>query len=163
MTRPTTVTSDAIKNVPEPFPSGHFLIGSTSYPCPVGTYGVDGKTCHPCPFATWSPSTGQTHCGRSFTYSYSASSASQLLYIPYGVTAINVKLWGGGGQGSGGGDISKTSSIRGGGGRGGSYSSCNVSVTMDQNVYVIVGRGGRSLETDGDGASNVEGKRSRQM
>jgi hypothetical protein len=92
--------------------------------------------------------------------------------MPYGVTAINVKLWGGGGQGSDGGDASTVFSIEGEGGRrvggecgggrgrGGSFTSCNVSVTMDQNVYVIVGRGGRSFETDGDRASNVVGERS---
>lgn len=167
MIRSTAKILSVINDVPQPSISGHFLNGSTTYPCPEGSYGVDGRTCHPCPFASWSPSVGQTHCGRSFAYSYSASSARQLLYIPFGVTAINARLWGGGGEGVNGGEDGRC--VDGGEGesdhesgvgrgRGGSYTSCNVSVTMNQNVYVIVGRGGRSSGPDGDGTGNVAGE-----
>ena len=66
------------------------------------------------------------------------------MFIPYGVSKINVKLWGGGGSGSGSDKVAISSKnihfseLGGGGG----FSSCNISVTPNEYVYIIVASGG---------------------
>ena len=61
-------------------------------------------------------------------------------YIPYGVTKINVKLWGGGGGSDHSLDLEYPSQAGGGGG----YSSCTLDVPMNQEIYVIIAGGGGS-------------------
>jgi hypothetical protein len=118
---------------------GYQCIASTCVPCPVGTYGVDGSSCLACPTMAWSPIVGSSACSDSFTYS---SPGHHNFQIPPGVTTINVKLWGGGSEGS---YIYDS----------GDFKSCNLPVTSGQNLYVIVGRGSGLIGPDAD---NIEGK-----
>ena len=126
---------------------GYFCQQSICHKCPAGTYGADGKSCNPCPYATWADLSGTKSCQTSFLFS---KPGKQKLFIPYGVSKINVKLWGGGGGGGGGGsDKTAVSSQNihfsesgGGGGGGGGFASCNISVTDNEYVYVIVAGGG---------------------
>ena len=120
----------------------------------------------------------QTACDTKFSFSYDTESTVQQLYIPYGVSTINVKLWGAGGASAKSNrdrrsnvdtadsstldrsvDIStlssKSDSHQGRGydesrsstmhycGQGGNYFSSNISVSMNQNIWVVVGKGGR--------------------
>ena len=153
-----------------------------NYSCPAGTYRTDGVSCRPCPFATWTTTAGQTACDTTFSFSYTAESATQQLYIPFGVKMINVKLWGAGGaSGNGSRDqeidndrncirhpanthaydgsytltdepkysLSSTimdscTSMTYHAGKGGDYFSSNISVSTNQNVWIVVGKGGYS-------------------
>lgn len=117
---------------------GYYCQRSVCIKCPTGTFGTDGKVCKQCPYATWAPNLGQSSCGTTFSYS---APGLQQVYIPFGVTKINVRLWGGGG----GGDKTEVSTdqlyySRSGGG--GGYTSCNITVPMSRPIYVIVAGGG---------------------
>ena len=114
---------------------GYYCKSDVCYQCPIGTYGTNGKTCNPCPFGTWQPNVGSTSCSSSFTYSSAGLVKS---YIPYGVTKIIVKVWGGGG----GSDNTLSPSFVSHAGGGGGYSTCNITVPMSNPVYVIVAGGG---------------------
>jgi Glycine rich protein len=116
--------------------------------CGMGSYG-DGIICTQCPFATWTLQIGATDiskCVRSFTYREPGQIKS---YIPFGVTQIVVKIWGGGGGSDNSSDLNFASHSGGGGG----FSSCNLTVAHSRNVYVIVGGGGGaySLSTNAGG------------
>ena len=63
--------------------------------------------------------------------------------VPDDVTIVQVKLWGGGGGGSGGGQ-GKDRQVAFAGGSGG-FTSCILSVTPGQTLYVIVAGGGSSM------------------
>ena len=63
--------------------------------------------------------------------------------VPENVTIVQVKLWGGGGGGSGGGQ-GKDRQVAFAGGSGG-FTSCILSVTPGQTLYVIVAGGGSSM------------------
>ena len=80
---------------------------------------------------------GSSTCGSAFNFT---AVGLQTLYIPIGVTKINVRLWGGGGVGGRSGLDKSPGSSGGGGG----FSSCNISVQMDSIIYVIVAGGGLS-------------------
>jgi Glycine rich protein len=131
---------------------GYYCKNDLCIKCPVGTYGTDGQNCLPCPFATWSNTVGQKSCGTSFTYS---TPGLQKSYIPYGVTKIIVKLWGGGG----GSDTSldPTNYVSHAGGSGG-YASCNITVPHSRNVYLIIGGGGgsKALTANAGGKCSIE-------
>ena len=120
---------------------GYFCQQSICHKCPAGTYGADGKSCNPCPYATWADLSGTKSCQTSFLFS---KPGKQKLFIPYGVSEINVKLWGGGGGGGISNKIAVSSqnihSSESGGG--GGFSSCNISVTPYEYVYIIVAGGG---------------------
>ena len=126
----TCLDSNTLTPVP-----GYFCKADVCYQCPIGTYGVGGNSCVACPFATWSPNTGSTTCGTYFTYS---TAGLVKLYIPYGVTKIVVKVWGGGG----GSDSTLSTSFPAHSGGSGGFSSCNMTVSMSNPVYVIVAGGG---------------------
>lgn len=125
---------------------GYFCEHSTCLKCPIGTYGSNGRKCIQCPYATWTDLIGSTSCQKSFAFS---KPGVQKIFIPYGVNKINVKLWGGGGGSGGEGEgdqavvfnentaVSKL-------GSGGGFSTCNVSVTANEYVYIIVASGGRA-------------------
>ena len=129
---------------------GYYCKQNVCIKCPTGTFGNDGKVCQPCPYATWAPDLGQSSCGTTFSYS---AAGLQQTYIPFGVTKINVKLWGGGG----GGDLTEEDPLqlyfsRSGGG--GGYTSCNITVPMSKPIYVIVAGGGGA----GNGTMNLGGR-----
>ena len=114
--------------------TGYFCMSSVCRKCPPGYYGNDGISCHKCRFGTWSVG-GASTCDSSFAYS---KPGFFNVYIPYGVTKINVRLWGGGGAGDAcNGAPNYLPSAGGGGG----FSSCNVTVPMNASVYVIVAGG----------------------
>ena len=130
--------------IPQP---GYACQKSICNKCSAGTYGTDGKTCKQCPFGTWAPDTGSTSCSNSFTYS---SPGSQQVYIPYGVTKVMVRMWGGGG----GGDISNDVNFVSHSGGGGGFTSCNITVKMSNNLIVVIAGGGAA----GNQPSNSGGK-----
>ena len=134
---------------------GYQCIASTCVPCPVGTYGIDGSSCLACPTMAWSPTVGSSACSHSFTYS---SPGHHNFQIPPGVTTINVKLWGGGSEGSY--IYDSVDNRRLASGDAGDFKSCNLPVTSGQNLYVIVGRGSGFISPDAD---NIEGKYDLQM
>lgn len=139
-----TCVDAATLSVPQP---GYTCQKSLCYKCSTGTYGPDGKTCKPCPFGTWAPNTGSSSCSNSFTYS---SPGSQEVYIPYGVTKVMVRLWGGGGGGDNSNDLNFVSHSGGGGG----FTSCNITVKMSNNLIVVVAGGGAA----GNQPTNSGGK-----
>jgi hypothetical protein len=112
--------------------------------CPSGTFSNDGVSCRPCPYAT-SSIPGAKACSSTIRFS---AQGRFLTYVPYGVSKINVRLWGGGGGGDANfffnnvsyGGFSSTLDPRGGGG--GGFSACNISVIPNSFVHVIVGGGG---------------------
>ena len=112
----------------------------------IGTYGTDGKTCSACPYGTWSPNLGQSICSDIFSYS---NSGLHKTYIPFGVTKINVKLWGGGGGSdrSDGSDRFSTTSYISRSGGGGGFTSCNITVSSNSSIYIIVAGGGSANTT----------------
>ena len=124
---------------------GYRCVERICEPCPLGSYGSNGRSCVKCPLATWSTSVASTFCNTTFEYS---KPGSQKFYIPAGVTRINVKLWGGGG---GGGDsLSKDVTFKPNAGGGGGFVSCNLTVSSETYVYFIVAGGG--LTTSGRAA-----------
>lgn len=127
----SSICRDSLSNTTA---SGYFCMQSICYKCSPGYYGTDGISCQKCEFGTWSVS-GAATCGFSSIYSTPGFFEA---YIPYGVTKINVRLWGGGGAGDAcNGAPDYLPSAGGGGG----FSSCNITVQMDTNVYVIVAGG----------------------
>lgn len=114
---------------------GYYCSNDLCIKCPIGTFGIDGKSCYPCPFATWQPEVGQSECASFFKYESAGTVKS---YIPYGVTQIVVKLWGGGGGSDSSTDLTFVSHSGGSGG----FSSCNVAVPHSNPVYIIVAGGG---------------------
>lgn len=138
-TGPQCISSSAnqcvdVKFVSQPV-QGYYCSNDVCLQCPIGTFGTDGRTCNPCPFATWQPLLGQSSCVTSFSYSTAGTIRS---YIPYGVTKIIVKLWGGGGGSDNTLDLLDVSHSGGSGG----YSTCNITVRHSYPVYVIVAGGG---------------------
>ena len=115
---------------------GYQCVDNTCTRCPPGFYSDDGKTCQQCDLG-FSSIIGSSRCGSTFNF---ISSGLQTLYIPIGVTKINVRLWGGGGVGGWSGLDQSPGSSGGGGG----FSSCNISVPMDSIIYVLVAGGGKS-------------------
>lgn len=115
---------------------GFQCIQDTCSQCPPAYYSNDGKTCQKCDFG-FSSVLGSKRCGHSFHF---VSAGLQTLYIPVGVTKINVRLWGGGGVGGRSGLDESPGSSGGGGG----FSSCNVTVQMDSSIYVLVAGGGKA-------------------
>ena len=115
---------------------GYQCIDSTCSQCPPGYYSDDAITCQQCDLG-FSSIAGSRGCGSSFNF---LSAGLQPLYIPVGVTKINVRLWGGGGVGGRSGLDKSPGSSGGGGG----FSSCNISVPMDSSIYVLVAGGGQS-------------------
>lgn len=162
-----------------------YLERTIGYPCPIGTYGTGGVSCHPCPLTTWTTTLAQTACDMKFSFSYATESTIQHLYIPYGVSMINVKLWGAGGASNrdrnSNADIadsithdrsadkstlsSNSNNHQGSGyeessssamhyyGQGGNYISSNISVSMNQNIWIVVGKGGLPAVDDNVDAS----------
>lgn len=130
-------------SIPQP---GYYCATDTCIKCPVGTYGTNGMTCIQCRFGTWSPKAGSSSCQSSFKYS---SPGLQEVYIPYGVTTIIVKLWGGGG----GGDVSLNKDYVSHSGGGGGFASCNITVPMSSKLSVIIAGGGAA----GGQSTNVGG------
>jgi hypothetical protein len=115
--------------------------------CPSGTFSNDGVSCRPCPYAT-SSIPGAKTCSSTIRFGVQGKF---LTYVPYGVSKINVRLWGAGGGGdsnyffnnvSYGGDSSTLDPRAGGGG---GFSACNISVIPNSFVHVIVGGGGREI------------------
>lgn len=171
---------------------GHFNLASFGYPCPIGTYGTGGVSCHPCPLTTWTTTLAQTACVTKFSFSYATESTIQHLYIPDGVSMINVKLWGAGGASNrdrnsnadtadssahdrsadkstlssnsnnhqGSGYEESSSSTMHHYGQGGNYISSNISVSMNQNVWIVVGKGGLPAATVDASAGAGAGGRS---
>jgi hypothetical protein len=60
-------------------------------------------------------------------------------FIPLGIKKIAVRLWGGGGAGDQCGGSPDNFNPAGGGG--GGFSSCNISVTPNSSIYVLVAGG----------------------
>jgi hypothetical protein len=116
---------------------GFYCERSVCYKCPIGKYGNDGKKCRTCPATTWTSSTGQSKCSDTLIFSTPGLIKS---YIPMGVSKINVKLWGGGGAG----DVSGSKQWLAQSGGSGGFASCNITVVMPTNIYVVVAGGGTS-------------------
>lgn len=116
---------------------GFYCERSVCYKCPMGMYGIDGKKCSNCPDTTWTSSTGQTRCTDTLIFSTSGLIKS---YIPMGVAKINVKLWGGGGAG----DVSGSETWLAQSGGSGGFASCNITVAVQTNMYIVVAGGGSS-------------------
>jgi hypothetical protein len=113
---------------------GYYCQTDLCFQCPVGYYGTDGKTCCKCDFAKWSEP-GSSSCYSQIKYTKPALVKA---YIPYGVTKINVRLWGGGG----GGDSSRDNWWLANSGGGGAFATCNVTVRSDSDIYITVAGGG---------------------
>ena len=117
--------------------TGYQCIQDSCYQCTTGFFSNDGKSCQSCPYGTAS-ATRAAFCSSSLKL---RTPGLQKMYIPMGVTKINVRLWGGGGGGSKSGDPEFYYPSSGGGG---GYSSCNITVQMQSNIYVIVAGGGKA-------------------
>ena len=138
--------------------AGYYCEQSVCTQCAIGTYGTDGKTCSACPYGTWAPNLGQQNCSSIFSFSTPGLHAT---YIPFGVTKINIKLWGGGGGSdlSDGSDPSSPFSYISRAGGGGGFTSCNVTVPANSSIYVIVAGGGLAntgLATNVGGSSLIQ-------
>ena len=131
---PICSSPDFICRVGSTVAGGYQCIQSQCLPCPIGTYGTNGKSCVSCPRATWSPNNGSTLCNTTFT---SVVVGQHSFYIPPFVTKVNVKLWGAGGGGHSG-----SLTLRPSSGGGGGYASCNLTVTENSIIYYMVGGGG---------------------
>lgn len=114
---------------------GYSCSNSVCTICPSGTFGIDGITCLKCgPYL--SSSEGADKCSNSVSQ---VVPGLRKFYIPLGIKKIHVQLWGGGGAGDQCGYFPDAFNPAGGGG--GGYASCNVSVTPDSNIYVLVAEG----------------------
>lgn len=113
---------------------GYYCQTDQCYQCPEGYFGTDGKTCCKCDFAKWSQA-GSSSCYSQIKYTKPALVKT---FIPYGVTKINVRLWGGGG----GGDSSRDSWWLANSGGGGAFATCNVTVRSESDIYLTVAGGG---------------------
>lgn len=116
--------------------TGYQCIQDQCFKCTTGFFSNDGKSCQKCPYGTASIA-GAAFCSSSLSLQ---TPGLQKLYIPMGVTKINVRLWGGGGGGSKSGDPEYYNPSSGGGG---GYSSCNITVQMESSIYIIVAGGGK--------------------
>ena len=114
--------------------TGYSCMSSVCHECPPGYYGTDGISCHKCRFGTWSVGRA-TACDSKFTYT---KPGLVKVFIPFGVTKINVRLWGGGGAGDA---CSGAPYYLPSAGGGGGFSTCNVTIPMNTSVYVIVAGG----------------------
>ena len=114
---------------------GYYCKDSTCYQCPPGTFGRDGKICDPCPFGSWAPLFGQLSCQLSFAYSIPSM---QKIYIPYGVTQLYVKHWE---TGVAEGELNLNTAYLSRQDNIPEFSSCNLSVPMTQEIYVIISDG----------------------
>jgi Glycine rich protein len=106
--------------------------------CQSGYYGSNGRTCEICGLGTTSVSgsTDPQSCKLQLNF---FNNGSEIVYVPFGIEKVHVKMWGGGG----GGDTCKSDYIAASGG-GGGYASCNITVKQNSNLYVIVGGGGET-------------------
>lgn len=115
---------------------GYYCQAGKCYQCPTGHFGTNGLSCTRCPHGTASL-IGSTSCGTVFNFS---SPGFQELYIPFGVNKINVRMWGGGGGGSHSGNTILFPASSGGGA---GFVSCNISVTMDSNIFILTAGGAK--------------------
>lgn len=114
---------------------GYYCKDSACYQCPPGTFGTDGKICDPCPFGSWTPLFGQLSCQLSFAYSIPSV---QKVYIPYGVTQLNVKHRQ---MGVVEGELNLNTANLLIQDNISEFSSCNLSVPMTQEIYIIISDG----------------------
>ena len=125
--------------------TGYACVNKICELCPSGTFSNDGISCRTCPYAT-SSIPGSKTCGSTIRFNAFGSFST---YIPYGISKINVRLWGGGGGGDANAlqenvswnGISTSLDPRAGGG--GGFSACNITVIQNTFVRVIVGGGGK--------------------
>ena len=114
---------------------GHYCQDAICFQCPSGYYGPDAQVCLQCPFAQ-STVTGSAQCSTVLKH---ANSGLLKTYIPWGITKINVQLWGGGGGGDSG--LGRNTGYPPSSGGGGGFSSCNITVRSNSYMNVIVGGG----------------------
>jgi hypothetical protein len=115
--------------------TGYYCSNSVCAMCPSGTYGTDGKTCRACgPYQ--SSAEGSDRCSESISQ---VVPGLRRFWIPPGISKIHVRLWGGGGAGDQCGGSPDSFNPAGGGG--GGFSSCNISVTPNSSIYVLVAGG----------------------
>ena len=112
---------------------GHYCEQTACRPCPSGSFGTNGKTCSKCAYGRSSLS-GSYSCGTSFNMTVPGL---HQLYIPEGVYKMNVRMWAGGGAGSRSGDPYYRANSGGGGG----FSTCNVTLSMDSKISIVVAGG----------------------
>jgi hypothetical protein len=107
--------------------------------CLSGYYGSNGRTCEKCVLGTTSVSgsTDPQSCKLLLNF---FNNGSEIVYVPFGIEKVHVKMWGGGG----GGDTCKSLTYYPASGGGGGYASCNITVKQNSNLYVIVGGGGET-------------------
>lgn len=145
MALPLCAGVDSICRFGSTLAAGYRCVQRICEPCPVGTYGSNGRSCVNCPLATWSTSIRSTFCNTTFEYS---KPGAQKFYVPTGVSLISVRLWGGGGGGD-----SASRDLPGfypNSGGGGGFVSCNMTVSSETYLYLIVAGGG--LSTSGRAA-----------
>ena len=112
---------------------GHYCEQTLCRPCPSGSFGTNGKTCNKCAFGRSSLS-GAYSCSTSFNMT---KPGLHELYIPWGAYKMNVRMWAGGGAGSRSGDPYYRANAGGGGG----FSTCNVTLSMDSKISIVVAGG----------------------
>lgn len=112
---------------------GQYCEQTLCRPCPSGSFGTDGKTCNKCAYGESSLS-GSNSCSSSFNMT---TPGLHQLYIPLGVYKMNVRMWAGGGAGSKSGAVAYRPNAGGGGG----FSTCNITLSMDSSVTVVVAGG----------------------
>jgi hypothetical protein len=113
---------------------GYYCQTGECYRCPSGYFGSNGLSCTKCPYGTAS-FPGSFRCGTAFNFS---SPGFRKLHIPEGINKINVRMWGGGGGGGQSGNkILHPASSGGGAG----FVSCNISVSMDSNIFILTAGG----------------------
>ena len=112
---------------------GYYCKQKTCFRCPSGYFGTDGKVCSECPFATSSVK-GSNKCSATLHHT---NPGMYRTHMPFGITKINVRLWGGGGAG----DASFAASYFANSGGGGGYSTCNITVRANSSIQVLVGGG----------------------
>lgn len=131
---------------------GFQCIQNSCLPCPIGSYGTNGKSCVGCPRATWSPNNGSTFCNTTFT---SIVPGIHSFYIPQFVSKVNVKLWGAGGGGDSSGIVTADPDLAPSSGGGGGFVSCNVTVTQGGLIYYLVGGGGQGFSGNAVGGEYI--------
>ena len=117
---------------------GYQCVDDVCVKCPSGYYGPDAIVCKQCPFAQ-STVTGSKQCGTVLKH---VDAGLELTYIPWGISKINVRLWGGGGGGDSG--LGTNTGYPPASGGGGGFSTCNI--TVRENTYLNVITGGGAVQ-----------------
>ena len=116
--------------------AGYKCVDSVCYKCPTGYFGTDGKTCRSCGLYQ-SSAEGSGECSDVISQ---VVPGLHSLFIPPGIKKINVRLWGGGGAGDQCGAIAADGFTPSGGG-GGGFSKCDMSVTPNSTIFMLVAGG----------------------